>query len=166
MQWRLYQGTAEVENIAADQTVLVDSMKEIVIVTMTVRESQYVGLTTVQSSLEEDGMPVMTAVRDDVLRIILAWREKVTVNMTLTVSTLAGQDVAMICVSTHNIFQLLSIQTTQLGLGSVPMIIAATECVTRTTTDVEMVLWAADIMKIVMMDITVTKTCSFQPAMN
>ena len=143
-------------NIAADQTVLVDSMKEIVIVTMTVRESQYVGLTTVQSSLEEDGMPVMTAVRDDVLQIILAKREKVTVNMTLTVSTLAGQDVAMICVLTLSISQLLSIQITQTGLVSVLMTIAATEFATKTTTDVEIMLLDANTMMIVMMAITVT----------
>ena len=156
MQWRLYQGTAEVVNIAADQTVLVDSMKEIVIVTMTVRESQYVGLTTVQSSLEEDGMPVMTAVRDDVLQIILAKREKVTVNMTLTVSTLAGQDVAMICVLTLSISQLLSIQIIQTGLDSVPMTIAATGFATKTTTDVEIMLLDVNIMKTVLMDIIVT----------
>ena len=133
---------------------------------MIAKVSLYVALTTVQHSLEEDGMPQMTAVKDDALLIILAEKERVTVSLILTVSTLAGQDVAMICVSTPNTFQLLSIPTTQLGLGSVPMTTAATEFVTKTTTDVEMVLLDADTMKIVMMDITVRLTCSFQPAMS
>ena len=133
---------------------------------MIAKVSLYVALTTVQHSLEEDGMPQMTAVKDDALLIILAEKERVTVSLILTVSTLAGQDVAMICVSTPNTFQLLSIPTTQLGLGSVPMTTAATEFVTKTITDVEMVLLDADTMKIVMMDITVRQTCSFQPAMS
>ena len=123
--------------------------------TMTVRESQYVALTTVQYSLEEDGILLMIVVREDVPQNIPAEKERVTVSMTLTVSTLAGQDVAMICVSTPSISQLLSIQITQTGLDSVPMIIAATGFATRTTTDVEIMLLDVNIMMIVMMDITV-----------
>ena len=123
---------------------------------MTVKESQYVALTTVQYSLEEDGILLMTVVREDVPQNIPAERERVTVSMTLTVSTLAGQSVAMICVSTPSISQLLSIQITQTGLGSVLMTIAATEFATKTTTDVEIMLLDANTMMIVMMAITVT----------
>ena len=53
--------------------------------TMTVRESQYVALTTVQYSLEEDGMQLMIVVREDVPQNIPAEKERVTVSMTLTV---------------------------------------------------------------------------------
>lgn len=123
---------------------------------MTVKESQYVALTTVQYSLEEDGILLMTVVREDVPQNIPAGKERVTVSMTLTVSTLAGQSVAMICVSTPSISQLLSIQITQTGLGSVLMTIAATEFATKTTTDVEIMLLDANTMMIVMMAITVT----------
>ena len=123
---------------------------------MTVRESQYVALTTVQYSLEEDGILLMIVVREDVPQNIPAERERVTVSMTLTVSTLAGQSVAMICVSTPSISQLHSIQITQTGLGSVLMTIAATEFATKTTTDVEIMLLDANTMMIVMMAITVT----------
>ena len=117
--------------------------------TMTVRESQYVALTTVQYSLEEDGILLMIVVREDVPQNILVEKERVTVSMTLTVSTLAGQSVAMICVSTPSISQLLSIQITQIGLGSVLMTIAATEFATRTTIDVEIMLLDVNIMKTV-----------------
>ena len=123
---------------------------------MTVKESQYVALTTVQYSLEEDGILLMTVVREDVPQNILVEKERVTVSMTLTVSTLAGQSVAMICVSTPSISQLLSIQITQTGLGSVLMTIAATEFATKTTTDVEIMLLDVNTMKTVLMDITVT----------
>ena len=124
--------------------------------TMTVRESQYVARTTVQYSLEEDGILLMTVVREDVPQNILVEKERVTVSMTLTVSTLAGQSVAMICVSTPSISQLLSIQITQTGLGSVLMTIAATGFATRTTTDVEIMLLDVNTMKTVLMDIIVT----------
>ena len=124
--------------------------------TTTVRVSPYVGLTTVRYSLEEDGILLMTVVREDVPQIIPAERERVTVSMTLTVSTLAGQDVVMICVSTPSISQLLSIQIIQTGLDSVPMTIAATGFATKTTTDVEIMLLDVNIMKTVLMDIIVT----------
>ena len=124
--------------------------------TMTVLESPFVGLTTVHYSLEEDGILLMTVVREDVPQNIPAEKERVTVSMTLTVSTLAGQSVVMICVSTPSISQLLSIQITQIGLGSVLMTIAATEFATRTTTDVEIMLLDVNTMKTVLMDIIVT----------
>ena len=124
--------------------------------TTTVRGSPYVELTTVRYSLEEDGILLMTVVREDVPQNIPAEKERVTVSMTLTVSTLAGQDVEMICVSTPSISQLLSIQITQIGLGSVLMTIAATEFATRTTTDVEIMLLDVNTMKTVLMDIIVT----------
>ena len=124
--------------------------------TMTVRESQYVARTTVQYSLEEDGILLMTVVREDVPQNIPAERERVTVSMTLTVSTLAGQSVAMICVSTPSISQLLSIQIIQTGLDSVSMTIAATGFATRTTIDVEIMLLDVNIMKTVLTDIIVT----------
>ena len=124
--------------------------------TMTVGESQYVARTTVQYSLEEDGILLMTVVREDVPQNIPAEKERVTVSMTLTVSTLAGQDVEMICVSTPSISQLLSIQIIQTGLDSVPMTIAATGFATRTTTDVEIMLLDVNTMKTVLMDIIVT----------
>ena len=112
--------------------------------------------TIVLYSLEGDGMPLMTVVKDGVPQIILAEKEKVTVNTTQTVSTQAGQDVEMICVLTPNTFQQLSIQIIQTGLDLVPMIIAATGIVTKTTTDVAMVSLDVNTMRIVMMDITVT----------
>ena len=93
-----YPELVEEENIAVDQTVLVLWIQETATMTTTVRESPYVGLTTVQYSLEEDGILLMTVVRENVPQNIPAERERVTVSMTLTVSTLAGQDVAMICV--------------------------------------------------------------------
>ena len=114
--------------------------------------------TTVQCSQEGDGMPRMTAVRDDVPQIILAEKERVIVSMTQIVSTQAGQDVEMICVLTPNTFQQLSIQIIQTGLDLVPMITAATGFVTRTITDVGMVLLDVNTMRIVMMDITVILT--------
>ena len=123
---------------------------------MTVKESQYVARTTVQYSLEEDGILLMTVVREDVPQNIPAERERVTVSMTLTVSTLAGQSVAMICVSTPSISQLLSIQIIQTGLDSVSMTIAATGFATRTTIDVEIMLLDVNIMKTVLTDIIVT----------
>ena len=123
---------------------------------MTVKESQYVALTTVQYSLEEDGILLMTVVREDVPQNIPAERERVTVSMTLTVSTLAGQSVAMICVSTPSISQLHSILTTLTGLGLVLMTIAATGFATRTTIDVEIMLLDVNIMKTVLTDIIVT----------
>ena len=124
----------EEENIAADQTVHVLWILEIVTMIMTVRESQYVAMTTVQYSLEVDGTLQMTAVREDVPQNILAEKERVTVSMTLTVSTLAGQNVAMIYVSTLNTFQLTCIQIIQLGLDLVLMIIAVIEYAIKTTT--------------------------------
>ena len=105
---------------------------------MIAKVSQFVALTTVQHSLGEDGMTQMTAVRGGALQSILVAKERVTVSLTLTASTLVGQNVEMTCVSTPNIFQQLSIPTTQLGLDSVPMTIVAIGFVTRTTTDVEM----------------------------
>ena len=66
--------------------------------TMIVRVFSYVALITVPSSQEEGGMKQMIVVKEDALLNIPAERERVTVSMTLTVSTLAGQDVAMICV--------------------------------------------------------------------
>ena len=115
-------------------------------------------LTIVQQSQEVDGMQKMTAVREDVLQIILAKKERVTVSMTQIVSTLAGPNVAMICALTPSISQQLSTQITQTGLVSVPMTIAATGIVTKTTTDVAMVSLDVNTMRIVMMDITVTLT--------
>ena len=152
----IYPELVEEENIAVDQTVLVLWIQETVTMTMTVQESPYVGLTTAQYSLEEDGILLMIVVREDVPQNIPAERERVTVSMTLTVSTLAGQDVVMICVSTPSISQLLSIQIIQTGLDSVPMTIAATGFVTKTTTDVEIMLLDVNTMKTVLMDITVT----------
>ena len=93
-----YPELVEEENIAVDQTVLVLWIQETATMTTTVRGSPYVELTTVRYSLEEDGILLMTVVREDVPQNIPAERERVTVSMTLTVSTLAGQDVAMICV--------------------------------------------------------------------
>ena len=151
-----YPELVEEENIAVDQTVLVLWIQETVTMTMTVQESPYVGLTTAQYSLEEDGILLMTVVRENVPQNIPAERERVTVSMTLTVSTLAGQSVAMICVSTPSISQLHSILTTLTGLGLVLMTIAATEFATRTTTDVEIMLLDVNIMKTVLTDIIVT----------
>ena len=80
-----YPELVEEENIAVDQTVLVLWILETVTMTTTVRESQYVAQTTVRYSLEEDGILLMTVVREDVPQNIPAERERVTVSMTLTV---------------------------------------------------------------------------------
>ena len=80
-----YPELVEEENIAVDQIVLVLWIQETVTMTMTVQESPYVGLTTVQYSLEEDGMQLMIVVREDVPQNIPAEKERVTVSMTLTV---------------------------------------------------------------------------------
>ena len=123
-------------------------------------------LTTVLQSLEVDGMRKMTAVREDVLPIILVKKERVTVSLTLIVSNQDGQNVEMICVSTLNISQLQNTQTTQPGLDLQAQIIAAIESVIRITTDVEMELQVVKLMEIVMMGITVILTWNYLPVMN
>ena len=108
----------------------------------------------------------MTVVREDVLQSILAKRERVTVSQTATVSTLAGPSVAMTCVSTPNTSPHLSIQTTLPGLDSLALTTAATESATKTITDVEMGLLAAESTLTVMMVITARQTWTSQLAMS
>ena len=111
-------------------------------------------------------MQKMIVVRDGVPQTILAMKERVTVNLTLTVLNLDGQNVEMIYVLTPSISQQPSIPTILPGLDLQDQITAATESVIRIITDVEMELQVVKLMKIVMMDITVTLICPYLPVMN
>ena len=131
------QGRVEAENTVVVLTHRVPWTVETVTMTGTVRVSWSVALTTVPSRVVAAGIHQMTAAGEDVLQSIPAEREKVTVSLTMTVSTQAGPNVAMTCVSTLNISPLLSIPTTLPGLASLALTTAATESATRITTDVE-----------------------------
>ena len=122
-------------------------------------------LTTVLSRPGAGGMTLMTAVRRGVLRIIHVERARVTVTVTATVSTQAGQSVAMISVSTPSTSPHLSIPTTQPGLDSPPLTTAATGCATRTTTDVPMEWLDVTPMQTVLMVTTARLTWIFQRVM-
>ena len=134
--------------------------------TGTVKVSWSVELTIVLLRVEAGGTQQMTAVRGGALLNIPAKRQRVTVNQTMTVSTLAGPSVAMTCVSTPNTSPQRSIPTTQLGLDSLAQTIAATESATRTTTDVEMELLDVKIMQTVEMNITAKLIWTNQLVMN